>query len=88
MHFKLKMFLFLFVGCVLFSSTHYAQLVPEDKRFSPKAQQVYVEALGDGLLYSINYDQRLAKKENDLGLRIGASRYKGDNGRNRSTVSV
>lgn len=66
----------------------HAQRLPEEKRFSPKAQQVFVEALGPGLLYSINYDQRFAKQENGLGIRIGASRYIGDGGENRSTVPV
>lgn len=84
--FKMLLFLFMFIHVV--PATPYAQVAPEDKRFSPKAQQVFVEALGPGLLYSINYDQRLAKKETGLGLRIGASRYKGDDGRNRSTVPV
>lgn len=65
-----------------------AQSLSPQKRFSPKAQQVYIEALGPGLLYSINYDQRLFKKEAGLGLRIGASRYKGDEGENRSTVPL
>ena len=78
---------FTFLVFILWYNSN-AQLAPEDKRFSPKAQQVFVEGLGTGLLYSINYDQRLFKKENGLGIRIGASRYKGDDGRNRSTVPV
>ena len=64
----------------------HAQSLPTERRYSPKAQQVYVEALGPGLLYSINYDQRFFKRENGFGFRIGASRYKGDEGENRSTV--
>ncbi len=71
-----------------FSLQLLAQRQPGDKRFSSKAQQVFVEALGPGLLYSINYDQRLAKKETGFGIRIGASRYKGYDDRYHSTVPV
>ena len=82
----MRLLLLLFI---LFVYTNlYAQRLPKEKRFSPKAQQVYIEALGPGLLYSINYDQRFFNKENSLGIRIGASRYKGDEGENRSTVPV
>ena len=86
--FTAKMFHIPFVLCLALSITAFAQKAPTEKRFSPKAQQVYVEALGAGVLYSINYDQRLFYKENGLGIRIGASRYKGDGGENRSTVPV
>jgi hypothetical protein len=79
---------FLLLLSLIFLKQLKAQRLPEEKRFSVKAQQVFVEALGPGLLYSINYDQRLFKKETGLGIRIGASRYKGDDGRNRSTVPV
>ena len=84
--------MYLRILCILIGWVYpfatWAQLSPDQKRFSPKAQQVFIEALGPGLLYSINFDQRLSKKENGLGIRIGASRYKGDDGRNRSTVPV
>lgn len=73
---------------LLMGSQSYAQSLSAGKRFSPKAQQVYIEGLGPGLFYSINYDQRFFNKEAGLGLRIGASRYKGDEGENRSTVPV
>ena len=78
----------LLLFAVAATATLCAQRLPEEKRFSPKAQQVYLEALGPGLLYSINYDQRFFKRENGLGIRIGASRYKGEEGENRSTVPV
>ena len=79
---------FLWLDSFSICGQSYAQKLPEDKRFAPKAQQVFVEALGPGLLYSINYDQRFFKKENGLGIRIGASRYKGEDGNNHSTVPV
>ncbi|MEM0991961.1 MAG: hypothetical protein AAF847_11330 [Bacteroidota bacterium] len=36
-----------------------------------QAQNVYVELLGNGVVYSVNYDMRLAKKDNQLGFRSG-----------------
>lgn len=78
-------FLLLCLTCTLILQ---AQRLPEHKRYSPKAQQVFIEGFGPGVLYSINYDQRLFDRENGLGIRIGASRYRDDEGKHRSTVPV
>lgn len=40
---------------------------PTDQR----AQSIFLEFLGNGLVLSINYDTRLARKQNGLGARIG-----------------
>lgn len=43
----------------------------ELKKPSSNASQIYFEAGGPGILYSVNYDGRFSKKENGLGGRIG-----------------
>lgn len=46
---------------------------PADKPASRNAKQLYVELLGPGGFYSINYDFRFGQKEKGLGMRAGAS---------------
>ena len=48
--------------CLVFSSF---QLISQSKN------ALYLEALGNGVVYSINYDWRFSKSMNGLGLRFG-----------------
>ena len=57
-----------------------AQGVEKPMRTSANASQIYLEVLGSGFFYSINYDGRFAKVENGAGFRIGLSGAGGDNG--------
>nr|WKN38438.1 hypothetical protein K4G66_06950 [Tunicatimonas sp. TK19036] len=66
--------LFSLITCLLISSTLIAQeisstpTIPDDRR----AKSIYLEALGNGLTISLNYDTRFAKGRNDgLEARIG-----------------
>lgn len=38
-----------------------------------RGQSIYVELLGGGVIYSVNYDTRFSEGEDKLGCRIGAS---------------
>jgi len=44
---------------------------PPSKPASGNASQIYVELGGPGVIYSINYDGRLSKKDKGIGVRIG-----------------
>lgn len=48
-----------------------AQGVEREGKTSANASQVYLEAGGSGLIYSVNYDGRFGKLENGLGFRVG-----------------
>lgn len=49
-----------------------AQGVEKKMGTSASASQIYFEAGGSGIIYSLNFDSRFAKQENGLGFRIGA----------------
>lgn len=48
-----------------------AQGVEREGKTTANASQVYLEAGGSGILYSVNYDGRFKKEENGFGFRIG-----------------
>jgi hypothetical protein len=53
----------------------------------PRAQNVYVELGGPGLLFSANYDTRFSNKRDGLGGRIGAG-YIASNGNSLFTLPI
>jgi hypothetical protein len=57
-----------------------AQGVEKQMRTSPNASQVYLELLGPGIFYSLNYDGRFAKMENGFGFRVGLGGAGGNGG--------
>lgn len=61
--------LFCFFGFALVSSN--AQGVEKKMGTSASASQLYFEAGGSGIIYTLNFDSRFSKTENGLGLRIG-----------------
>lgn len=42
------------------------------KDTAKRAQAVYLELPGNGIIYSLNYDTRFSKRQNGIGGRIGA----------------
>lgn len=62
-----------------------AQGVEKQTNTSANASQIYFEAGGSGVVYSINYDGRFKKIENGLGIRIGIG---GAGGAGSSYVAV
>lgn len=64
--------------CNNFSAS--GQGVEREGKTTANASQIYLEAGGSGIIYSINYDGRLGKFENGLGFRIGigGASYTGD----------
>lgn len=54
------LFLFMFLGGMVFNAN------------AQKRNAVYVEALGNGLIYSVNYDYQLLQSTN-LGVRLGVN---------------
>jgi hypothetical protein len=58
----------------------FAQGVEREGKTTANASQIYVEAGGAGVIYSVNYDGRFAKLENGVGLRIGigGASFEGD----------
>ena len=80
---QLVIIIALYLFCFTCAQTQSVQSI---RNFSPHASQIFVEGLGSGVLYSINYDRRFGNQENGLGLRIGASGYKGDDGNKYSTM--
>jgi hypothetical protein len=47
---------------------------------SPRAQSVYLEFLGNGLVFSGNYDFRFQKSQKGLGMRVGLGFFGGSGG--------
>lgn len=43
--------------------------------FNRRGKSIYFEVAGPGALYSINYDFRFKKRQNGLGMRVGASYF-------------
>ncbi|MBD3749037.1 MAG: hypothetical protein IE931_06035 [Sphingobacteriales bacterium] len=60
---------------------------PEAPTIERRAQNVYVELLGQGLLFTANYDTRFSKKRNGLGGRIGIGAI-GSDGDNIVTIPI
>ena len=77
------------IGIVLllafFINAAYSQGVEKQMGTSANASQIYLEVLGPGIAYSINYDGRFGKIENGLGMRVGVSGA-GGNGANGLVV--
>jgi hypothetical protein len=48
-----------------------AQGMEREGKTTANASQVYLEAGGAGVIYSVNYDGRFGKLENGLGMRVG-----------------
>lgn len=64
--------MFLAFLCTSFITTLHAQGVEKKMGTSASASQIYLEVLGSGAVYSVNFDTRLTKNENGIGVRIGA----------------
>lgn len=64
---------------ILFTAS-YSQGVERVGKTSSNASQIYLELLGPGTFYSINYDGRFGKIENGIGMRIGISGAGGNDG--------
>ncbi|WP_194774333.1 hypothetical protein [Pararhodonellum marinum] len=73
---------FTFLAVLFIQTTLFAQ-APERTR----SQGVFVELLGNGLLYSFNYDTRFNQSYTGLGGRVGLS-YLAVDGTNLTTVPV
>ena len=65
---------------VFFAAAASAQGVEREMKTSSNASQVYLEILGPGIFYSLNYDGRLGKVENGIGVRVGVSGAGGNGG--------
>jgi hypothetical protein len=52
-----------------------AAVAKADSLDKKRAQNVYIEILGTGLIFSANYDTRFANKQDGLGARIGVGGY-------------
>ncbi len=61
----------IFSALGFFSFSSSAQGVEKEGKTTANASQVYLEAGGSGIIYSVNYDGRFGKIENGLGMRIG-----------------
>lgn len=63
---------FLLSGMTLFFNHQVnAQGVEREGKTTANASQIYLEAGGAGIIYSLNYDGRFGKIENGFGFRIG-----------------
>jgi hypothetical protein len=71
---KLLMLGFLAAGALAAN----AQGVEKKMGTSASAAQLYFEAGGSAVVYSLNFDSRFGKQENGLGFRIGAGGAGGD----------
>jgi hypothetical protein len=56
---------------MLGNSAALAQGMEREGKTTANASQVYLEAGGAGVIYSVNYDGRFGKLENGLGMRVG-----------------
>lgn len=68
---KLLPFLLFFVIVTTNNQQAKAQGVEREGKTTANASQIYLEAGGAGIIYSLNYDGRFGKLENGLGFRIG-----------------
>lgn len=81
-----KIYYLLLLFCVLIISQTKAQQVV-DSVSTKRAQNVYVELLGQGLLLTANYDTRFSNKRNGIGGRIGIG-YIAGGGDNVATIPI
>jgi hypothetical protein len=70
----------LIISLLLISTFTTAAFSQETKVPSQRAQAVYGELLGSGLIFSAHYDFRFAKKQNGLGMRVGLGFFGGSDG--------
>lgn len=79
-NYVLRQFIAGFVLLFLTGNILSAQGVEREGKTTANASQIYLEAGGSGIIYSINYDGRLSKMENGIGIRlgIGGASYSGD----------
>ena len=69
---KLTMTSLCLAGILSFQHLRAQETEPETtKPASGNASQIHVELGGPGVIYSINYDGRLSKKDKGIGVRIG-----------------
>lgn len=75
-----RILLIFFASFFLISLNVNAQGAEREGKTSANASQVYLEAGGSGIIYSLNYDGRFGKLENGFGFRIGigGASYSGD----------
>ena len=72
----MKLLFSLLFASLIFCCSAFSQ----EKQTSPRASSVYGEFLGNGLIFSANYDFRFAKKQNGLGMRLGLGFFGGSGG--------
>jgi hypothetical protein len=65
--------IFLFVSAIAVHAQDNASNASADDELQNRAQSVYFEILGPGVLYSFNYDSRFQNTPDGLGGRIGVS---------------
>ena len=58
---------------IIFLVAGSSTLVAQSSDTTKRAQNVYFELLGPGILYSANYDTRFSKRQDGLGIRGGVS---------------
>lgn len=68
---------YLLITLCFLTTSLFAQYKEAVPTYSRTASQIYVEGLGSGVLYSINYDKRLFPQDDGLGFRIGVSKFGG-----------
>lgn len=80
-----KKILILFV--LGFSISNFKLLAQESKTTFKRAQNIFVELGGQGVLFTANYDSRFSNKRNGLGGRIGIG-YISESGNNATTIPL
>lgn len=60
---------------LLFFFSHFFLSSIEGQVFDRRGQAIYVELMGNGLIYSLNYESRFTAKTGGIGGRIGISHF-------------
>lgn len=77
----------LILSFLLISSTKGQESRPESSVPEKRAQNIFVELGGQGLLFTANYDTRFSKRRDGLGGRVGLG-YVAIDGENATTVPL
>jgi hypothetical protein len=73
----MKSLFFLLFSCLIMANKLFSQ---EEKSASTRAQSVYGEIGGNGLVFSGNYDFRFSNSQKGLGMRLGIGFFGGSGG--------
>lgn len=79
--------LFIAIGFILFLENHANGQNSEKVLAEKRAQNIFVEIGGQGLLFTANYDTRFSKKRDGLGARAGIG-YLAVSGNHATTVPI